>query len=236
MGAFQSKVWSEVASSASPGSPSESGPVSSIKKPAAPFRDPRSVSDEVDRTPIQFSEDRQGKVPSTDQTPTGPSLAGRFKVTEPNFNLTELEYGVGVEGALFPCSKENCIYYVRHFWLFKAASMDPRSPGSQNLTRTPILLKTQKDDDTVQGEQREEHTSAEKEVLIPNQATATCVDKPTEESKPEVTELVNTSTKAGTEVEVRIFSIVIVRERQLKSNILAEIFDIFVVHSQPHLI
>ena len=80
MGAFQSKVWSEVASSASPGSPSESGPVSSIKKPAAPFRDPRSASDGVDRTPIQFSEDRQGKVPSTDQTPTGLSLAGRFKV------------------------------------------------------------------------------------------------------------------------------------------------------------
>ena len=78
MGAFQSKVWSEVASSASPGSPSESEPVT--KKPAAPFRDPRSVSDGVDRTPIQFSEDRQGKVPSTDQTPTGLSLAGRFKV------------------------------------------------------------------------------------------------------------------------------------------------------------
>ena len=80
MGAFQSKVWSEVASSASPGSPSESEPVSNIKKPAAPFRDPRSASDGVDRTPIQFSEDRQGKVPSTDQTPTGLSLAGRFKV------------------------------------------------------------------------------------------------------------------------------------------------------------
>jgi len=90
MGAFQSKLWSEP-NSGSPGSPSESQPLSNNGKPIAPFRDPRSISDGVERTPIQIAactkakisvktnEDAKENRPAVDQTPTGPSLAQKFK-------------------------------------------------------------------------------------------------------------------------------------------------------------
>ena len=94
MGAFQSRVWNEVASSGSPGSPSENQPLSNNGKPIAPFRDPRSISDDVERTPIQIAADKRLKksvtsneaakenvMPAVDQTPTGPSFAGRFMVS-----------------------------------------------------------------------------------------------------------------------------------------------------------
>ena len=90
MGAFQSKLWSE-ANSELPESPSESQPLSNNGKPIAPFRDPRSISDDVERTPIQIAaskakinvknnEDEKENRPAVDQTPTGPSLAQKFKV------------------------------------------------------------------------------------------------------------------------------------------------------------
>lgn len=89
MGAFQSKLWSE-ANSELPGSPSESQPLSNNGKPIAPFRDPRSISDGVERTPIQIAaakakisvktnDGEKENRPAVDQTPTGPSLAQRFK-------------------------------------------------------------------------------------------------------------------------------------------------------------
>jgi len=107
MGALQSKIWSEVPSNEVPESPSETQPLSTHGKPVAPFRDPRSISDDVERTPIQLGSDksketaRSNSIPEVNQTPTGPSFAARFK----------------------------------------DASIDPRSPGGQGLTRTPIILK-----------------------------------------------------------------------------------------------
>ena len=92
MGALQSKLWSE-ADSGLPGSPSESQPLSNNGKPIAPFRDPRSISDDVERTPIQIAASNKAKIslkmneddkenrPAVDQTPTGPSLAQKFKVS-----------------------------------------------------------------------------------------------------------------------------------------------------------
>ena len=92
MGALQSKLWSE-ANSELPGSPSESQPLSNNGKPIAPFRDPRSISDDVERTPIQIAASNKAKIslkmneddkenrPAVDQTPTGPSLTQKFKVS-----------------------------------------------------------------------------------------------------------------------------------------------------------
>ena len=92
MGAFQSKLWSE-ANDESSGSPSETQPLSNNGKPIAPFRDPRSISDDVERTPIQIgastkakisvkNEEPKGNRPEVDQTPTGPSIAQKFKVND----------------------------------------------------------------------------------------------------------------------------------------------------------
>ena len=86
MGALQSKIWSEVPTNEIPESPSEIQPLSSNGKPVAPFRDPRSISDDVERTPIQIGSNKskdsdiKNKAPDVDQTPTGPSFAARFKV------------------------------------------------------------------------------------------------------------------------------------------------------------
>ena len=52
MGALQSKIWSEVPTDEIPESPSEIQPLSSNGKPAAPFRDPRSISDDVERLKV----------------------------------------------------------------------------------------------------------------------------------------------------------------------------------------
>ena len=95
MGAFQTKIWNEVATSQSPGSPSASKPWSSNGKPIAAFRDPRSISDEVERTPIQIAAEKRTKkndsdndagkeniMPSVEATPTGPSFAGRIMVSK----------------------------------------------------------------------------------------------------------------------------------------------------------
>ena len=114
--------------------------------------------------------------------------------------------------------------------------MDPRSPGSQGLTRTPILLKTQKDDDAMHGEQKEEHTSQVNKIPIPNQGTDTCEDKPTEESKPEANGLANPSMKAGTEVEVRIFGSVQKLKIMLDRHLDYTLSCIFVIHNQFHII
>ena len=87
MGALQSKIWSEVPSNEVPESPSETQPLSTHGKPVAPFRDPRSISDDVERTPIQLGSDksketaRSTSIPEVNQTPTGPSFAARFKVS-----------------------------------------------------------------------------------------------------------------------------------------------------------
>ena len=86
MGALQSKIWSEVSTDETPASPSEIQPLSSNGKPMAPFRDPRSISDDVERTPIQIAADKSKEslksdtIPEAEQTPTGPSFAARFKV------------------------------------------------------------------------------------------------------------------------------------------------------------
>ena len=86
MGALQSKIWSEVPTNEIPESPSEIQPLSNNGKPIAPFRDPRSISDDVERTPIQIGSskskdsDKTNEAPEVDQTPTGPSFAARFKV------------------------------------------------------------------------------------------------------------------------------------------------------------
>ena len=86
MGALQSKIWSEVPTNEIPESASEIQPLSNNGKPIAPFRDPRSISDDVERTPIQIGSskskdsDKTNEAPEVDQTPTGPSFAARFKV------------------------------------------------------------------------------------------------------------------------------------------------------------
>ena len=93
MGALQSKIWSEVPSNEVPESPSETQPLSTHGKPVAPFRDPRSISDDVERTPIQLGSDksketaRSTSIPEVNQTPTGPSFAARFKVSISCSNL-----------------------------------------------------------------------------------------------------------------------------------------------------
>jgi len=155
MGALQSKIWSEVPTDEIPESPSEIQPLSSNGKPAAPFRDPRSISDDVERTPIQIgsnkskNSDKNDIAPEVDQTPTGPSFAARFK----------------------------------------AASIDPRSPGGQGLPRTPIILKGDLDEKS-----DIEHTSEEiKEPAKPTRGSAAFVDKLVETAKME--ELLESTSK-----------------------------------------
>lgn len=172
MGAFQSKVWTEVSSSGSPGSPSESKPVGDNEKPkAAPFRDPRSISDDVERTPIQIAAEKRLKkiaamgedskenvMPTMDQTPTGPSLAGRFK----------------------------------------AASIDPRSPGGQDLTRTPIVLKSQDNNDTTEKENGIKGLGKNEDVTPkPKRGMAAFVDKLVEST--EIEELLQSTAKMDLE-------------------------------------
>ena len=136
MGALQSKIWSEVPSNEVPESPSETQPLSAHGKPVAPFRDPRSISDDVERTPIQLGSDkskettRSNSIPEVNQTPTGPSFAARFKVSIScsNFGKQKLILGLISE-------------YLMQLSIFQDASIDPRSPGGQGLTRTPIILK-----------------------------------------------------------------------------------------------
>jgi len=58
---------------------------SSSEKPVASFRDPRSISDEVDRTPIQITSDKpketikSSAIPVPEKTSTGTSFADRIK-------------------------------------------------------------------------------------------------------------------------------------------------------------
>ena len=93
MGALQSKIWNEVPSNEVPESPSEIQPLSNHGKPVAPFRDPRSISDDVERTPIQLGSDKSkeaaksNNIHEVNQTPTGPSFAARFKVSISSSNL-----------------------------------------------------------------------------------------------------------------------------------------------------
>lgn len=88
MGSFQSKLTGEVPVVGTPGSPSESQPLNNGEKPMAPFRDPRSISDGVERTPIQIAAEKRAKkneaskeneMPALNETPTAPSLPSRFK-------------------------------------------------------------------------------------------------------------------------------------------------------------
>jgi len=168
MGAFQSKVWTEVTSSGSPGSPSESKPLSDNERPKyVPFRDPRSVSDDVERTPIQIAAEKRLKkiaamnedskenvMPALDQTPTGPSLVGRFK----------------------------------------AASIDPRSPGGQDLPRTPIVFKNQDDNEKTQKEkERKGCVENEEKTKKPKRGTATFVHKLVEST--EIEELLESASQ-----------------------------------------
>ena len=134
MGALQSKIWSEVPSNEVPESPSETQPLSTHGKPVAPFRDPRSISDDVERTPIQLGSDKSketaksNNIPEVNQTPTGPSFAARFKVSISCSNLDK---------QIFLGLAQWCM----QLFIFQDASIDPRSPGGQGLTRTPIILK-----------------------------------------------------------------------------------------------
>ena len=59
MGSFQSKLTGEVPVVGTPGSPSESQPLNNGEKPMAPFRDARSISDDVERTPIQIAAEKK---------------------------------------------------------------------------------------------------------------------------------------------------------------------------------
>ena len=97
MGSFQSKLTGEVPVVGTPGSPSESQPLNNGEKPMAPFRDPRSISDDVERTPIQIAAEKRAKkneaskeneMPALNETPTAPSLPSRFKVNINEANLT----------------------------------------------------------------------------------------------------------------------------------------------------
>ena len=99
MGSFQSKLTGEVPVVGTPGSPSESQPLNNGEKPMAPFRDPRSISDDVERTPIQIAAEKRAKkneaskendMPDLNETPTAPSLPSRFKVNINEANLTLL--------------------------------------------------------------------------------------------------------------------------------------------------
>ena len=99
MGSFQSKLTGEVPVVGTPGSPSESQPLNNGEKPMAPFRDPRSISDDVERTPIQIAAEKRAKkneaskeneMPALNETPTAPSLPSRFKVNINEANLTLL--------------------------------------------------------------------------------------------------------------------------------------------------
>ena len=97
MGSFQSKLTGEVPVVGTPGSPSESQPLNNGEKPMAPFRDPRSISDDVERTPIQIAAEKRAKkneaskeneMPALNETPTAPSLPSRFKVNINEANMT----------------------------------------------------------------------------------------------------------------------------------------------------
>ena len=97
MGSFQSKLTGEVPVVGTPGSPSESQPLNNGEKPLAPFRDPRSISDDVERTPIQIAAEKRAKkneaskeneMPALNETPTAPSLPSRFKVNINEANMT----------------------------------------------------------------------------------------------------------------------------------------------------
>merc|ERR1711981_1071612 len=109
--------------------------------------DPRSISDDVERTPIQIgastkakvsvkNEESKGNMPEVGHTPTGPSNAQKFK----------------------------------------AASIDPRSPGGQELTRTPIILKEQADKKILQKTDNNDCEKGEKETK-PMRGSAAFVDK-----------------------------------------------------------
>jgi len=156
MGALQSKIWSEVPTNEIPESASEIQPLSNNGKPIAPFRDPRSISDDVERTPIQIGSskskdsDKSNEAPEVDQTPTGPSFAARFK----------------------------------------AASIDPRSPGGQGLPRTPIILKDVLDE---KSDVKEDTAKETKEPAKPTRGSAAFVEKLEETAK--IEELLESTSK-----------------------------------------
>lgn len=163
MGALQSKIWSEVSTDETAASPSEVQPLSSNRKPVAPFRDPRSISDDVERTPIQIAADKSKEssksntMPDVEQTPTGPSFAARFK----------------------------------------GASIDPRSPGGLGLTRTPIILKEELEDEKSQEkkESMKENIDSEK----PTRGTAAFVNRLQETA--EMEELMESTSKMEIAIE-----------------------------------
>ena len=68
----------------------------------------------------------------------------------------------------------------------KGASIDPRSPGGQGLTRTPIVLKTQNDQEEVTERKNEGNSKIEKEKIKPMRGTAGFADKVLHSSEIEV--------------------------------------------------
>ena len=63
--------------------------------------------------------------------------------------------------------------------------MDPRSPGGQGLTRTPIILKEDLDEEKSTGKKVIDKETTESS--IPTRGSAAFVDKLTETAKMEVT-------------------------------------------------
>lgn len=162
MGSFQSKLTGEVPVVGTPGSPSESQPLNNGEKPMAPFRDPRSISDDVERTPIQIAAEKRAKkneaskendMPDLNETPTAPSLPSRFK----------------------------------------AASIDPRSPGGQGLPRTPIVLKAQDDNEKAPNPKEVTSDECQNETRKPLRGTAAFADKLAESV--EIEELLESASK-----------------------------------------
>lgn len=146
MGLFQSKDWAEVDRLGSPdnqqemvasrrdggGDGTESVSGSSILRHRRLNNDPRSVSDEVERTPIQDSvkEDRQRawETPTAAGSSSAPKNSKVFKVP------------VVQDVSLLSWVKT----YLKYCWvdLFRfQLTIDPRSPS--NVPRTPILVQQQ---------------------------------------------------------------------------------------------
>ena len=69
--------------------------------------------------------------------------------------------------------------------LTQASSIDPRSPGGQGLTRTPIIIKDHADNETLK-EKDNEYSKESKQEVKPIRGTASFVDKLIESAEIEV--------------------------------------------------
>ena len=78
------------------------------------------------------------------------------------------------------------LQHTCNFFVVKAASIDPRSPGGQDLTRTPIVLKNQ-DNDTTEKENGIKGLGKNEDVTPkPKRGMAAFVDKLVESTEIEV--------------------------------------------------